>query len=502
LRVAAYDMKQQAKIDGRRRGARQRHARSTNLTAEFEHDSQALLQLVTRGMFEQLNSVCEGAIAVDAQARIVWISDKYLATLGLESKSDALGRNVEEVIPNSLMREVVRTGRPILLDIMQFGTQSLVVTRMPLQDEAGNVTGAIGFVIYDRLDYLKPLVAKFARLQAELSDAQRKLCENRQARYTLSNFLGSSPACLEVKRQARRAAQQDTTVLLLGETGTGKEMLAHAIHAASDRARQPFVALNVAAIPDSLLEAEFFGTAAGAYTGADRKGRDGKFKVANGGTLFLDEIGEMPLGVQAKLLRVLQDQEVEPLGSNKVFPVDVRIIAATSIDLQRRVKEGSFRADLFYRLNVLPVVVPPLRDRLSDLEALCELFLEQIAARTGAPQHGITPEAVAALAHHDWPGNVRELRNTLERATMLTEHARLTAQDFAWILPSTSAATPPAGVPGLQRYDDAIAAFERNTLRSALDACGGRVSLAAERLGISRATLYKKLATLNLSSQN
>ncbi|HXX85368.1 MAG TPA: sigma 54-interacting transcriptional regulator [Casimicrobiaceae bacterium] len=452
-----------------------------------------------RSLFERLNDLCEGALAVDAQARIVWINEKYVATLGLRSAREALGREVEEVIPNSLMREVVRTGQPILLDIMQFGEQSLVVTRMPLQDEGGKVIGAIGFVLYDRLHYLKPLVAKFAKLQMELADAQRKLVENRRPRYTLSSFVGSSAACLEVKRQARRAAQQDTTVLLQGETGTGKEMLAHAIHAASDRARYPFIALNVAAIPDNLLEAEFFGSAPGAYTGADSKGRDGKFKIADGGTLFLDEIGDMPLALQTKLLRVLQDQEVEPLGSNKVFKVDVRIIAATSVDLKQLVKEGRFRSDLYYRLNVLPIAVPPLRARLSDLEVLCESALEQIAARTGSPQREVTPSAIAALALHDWPGNVRELRNVLEQATMLTDNLRLTAEDFASILPASQGRTASAEAP-VRRYADALAEFERNTFRSALDACGGKVSAAAQMLGMSRASLYKRLASLGLQS--
>jgi transcriptional regulator with PAS, ATPase and Fis domain len=258
-----------------------------------------------QSLFERLNNLCEGAIAVDAEARIVWINNKYLATLGLHCADEALGRDVEEIIPNSLMREVVRTGEPILLDIMGFGSQSFVVTRMPLQDDAGRVIGGIGFVLYDRLQYLKPLVAKFAKLQVELADAQRKLVEERRPRYTLSSIVGSSAACVEVKRQARRAAQQDTTVLLCGETGTGKELVAQAIHAASDRAKRPFIGINVAAIPEALLEAEFFGAAPGAYTGAEKKGREGKFKLADGGTLFLDEIGDMPLALQTKLLRVL-----------------------------------------------------------------------------------------------------------------------------------------------------------------------------------------------------
>jgi len=312
--------------------------------------------------------------------------------------------------------------------------------------------------------------------------------------------MGSSAACLEVKRQARRAAQQDATVLLLGETGTGKEMLAHAIHAASNRARSAFIALNVAAIPDNLLEVEFFGAAPGAYTGADRKGRDGKFKLADGGTLFLDEIGDMPLAVQAKLLRVLQDQEVERLGSNVVCKVDVRIIAATSIDLKERVLQGRFRSDLYYRLNVLPVAVPPLRERVSDIEALCDCFLEQIAARTGTPHREIAPDGIAALCAHDWPGNVRELQNALERATMLTDNLRLGAADFAAILPGPSERSGEG--PLSHTYADMLAEFERKTLRNALREHGGRVAVAAKSLGMSRAGLYRKLAMLGITSQD
>ncbi len=473
----------------------------TTLTEDFVRNSEAILRLAMRSLFERLNNMCEGAIAVDANARIVWISDKYVATLGLASAADALGKEVEEVLPNSLMREVVRTGQPLLLDIMAFGEQSLVVTRMPILDEDGKVMGAIGFVLYDRVHYLKPLVAKFASLQMELADAQNKLVQNRRTRFTLSSFVGSSPACLEVKRQTRRAAQADATVLLLGETGTGKEMLAHAIHAASNRARFPFIALNVAAIPDNLLEAEFFGAAPGAYTGADRKGRDGKFKLADKGTLFLDEIGDMPLSVQAKLLRVLQEQEVERLGSNTVFKVDVRIIAATSIDLKQRVRDGRFRSDLYYRLNVLPIVVPPLRERVPDIEVLCDAFLEQIAARTGTPHREIAPDAIAALSTYDWPGNVRELQNALERATMLTDNVRLTADDFASILPVASLR---GGVPSrpARRYADLLDEFERTTLVRALSECSGKVTLAAKQLGMSRAGLYRKLASLGIKSQN
>ncbi len=321
---------------------------------DFARNADAIIGRAAQSLFDQLNRMCEGCIAVDAEARVIWINGKYLTMLGLERADEAIGRPIEDVIPHSLMRQVVHSGEPLLLDIMEFGARSFVVMRMPLFDAAGAVIGAIGFVLYDRPDFLRPLVAKFSRLQAELREAERELAEERRPRYSLSGYIGTSPATLETKRKVRRAAQQRTTVLLTGETGTGKEMLAHAIHQASDRARAPFIAINVAAVPEALLEAEFFGAVAGAYTGADR-GRDGKFRIKDDGTLFLDEIGDMPLPLQAKLLRVLQEGEFEPLGSDRIVTVDVRIIAATRVDLAALVAEGRFRADLYYRLNVLQI---------------------------------------------------------------------------------------------------------------------------------------------------
>jgi transcriptional regulator with PAS, ATPase and Fis domain len=478
------------------------------VTENFLSDADAVRRRAMLSLFEQLDSLCEGAVAVDRHARIVWINDKYRTMLGI-GDMPVVGREVEEVIPHSALRRIVETGQPILLDIMPFGTRSFVVTRVPVDDESGQVIGAVGFVLYDSVRYLKPLMTKFSRLQAELEQVRRRLVEQRRARYTLQSYVGDSPPCLEVKRQARRAAGHDAPVLLLGETGTGKELLAQAIHAASERANRPFVGVNVAAVPETLMEAEFFGTVAGAYTGADRRGREGRFKSADGGTLVLDEIGDMPLPLQTKLLRALQEQEIEPVGSDRVFKVDVRVIAATHVNLQQRVKEGRFRADLFYRLNVLTIRLPTLREIRSDLEALCETLLADISARTGMPRRGVSPGGIAALAGHDWPGNVRELRNVLERACMLTDNLRLTAEDFAGILPVTVAAeaaeTLPEGGPEwgrrlapVQPYDEAFAEFERRTLTRALEAAGGRVPDAARLLGVSRANFYKKMAKVGL----
>ncbi len=467
-------------------------------------DAASVLKLAARSMFDLFSSMSEGMMLVDRAGRVVWINDQYkrfLPALGFAREEDFVGRPVEEVVPNTLMRHVLETGKPILIDLLTNKAGTFVVSRIPLRDEQGAVIGVLGMVLFDHPETtLQPLIGKFARLQQDLDDARRQLAAERRTKYTLASFIGSSPAALEVKRQARRAAQTGSTVLLLGETGTGKELLAHAIHASSARAAHPFVSVNLAAVPETLLEAEFFGVAPGAYTGADRKGREGKFQLADGGTLFLDEVGDMPPALQAKLLRALQEQEVEPLGSNKVIKVDVRVLAATSRDLKAMVAEGRFREDLYYRLNVLPVRVPPLRERLADLEALAESLLESIAQRTGMPQRELAPSALAVLAAHAWPGNIRELRNVLEQAAMLTDNARLGAADFASVLPVAPARAEPGATPHLRPLPQLIAELERSTIQSALAATGGNKVSAAKLLGISRATLYEKLATAKLLS--
>jgi transcriptional regulator with PAS, ATPase and Fis domain len=463
-------------------------------------DPAEIRRIAKRSLFEGLDHMCEGAIIVDRDARIVWISEKYAARLKLASAQAAAGKVVEDVIPNSLMREVVRTGEPIMLDIMQFGDESFVVMRVPIKDERGRVIGAAGFMLFDRLRYLQPLVSKFARLETELADTQKSLAEERRAKYTFSNFIGASAAAMEAKRQARRAAQVDTTVLLLGETGTGKEILAQAIHSASPRAHGPFIGVNVAAVPDTLLEAEFFGASPSAYTGADRRGRDGKFVLANGGTLFLDEVGDMPMSMQAKLLRVLQEKEVEPLGSNRVAKVDVRVIAASSVDLRQMVSMGRFRSDLYYRLSVLPIELPPLRERIADIESLCDHILEDIARRSGQPQRELTPTALAVLSSYAWPGNIRELRNVLEQVTLNSDHPRLSAEEFTLVLPRVGSAARQAGERPTLKLADIVADAERSAIRSALAAADGKKILAAELLGISRATLYQKLSDLSTAT--
>ncbi len=464
-----------------------------------KNDKSGLTRDLIEALFPMFEQASAGGIAVDRQARITWINGSYASLLGIEDPAAVIGEPVRRVIPMTRMPEVVETGRPLLLDIMEYESQQLVVTRLPYFDDSGKVMGAVAFVLYDDLQPLTPLVSKYRRLHQDLVAARKALArKNRGTRYSLGDFVGASPAALEVKRRARLAAGRDMPVLLLGETGTGKEVLAQAIHALSRRADRPFVGVNVAAIPENLLEAEFFGVAPGAYTGADRRTRDGKFQLANGGTLFLDEVGDMPLALQAKLLRALQEGEIEPLGSNKVAQVDVRVIAATSRNLETMMEEGGFRSDLYYRLNVLEITIPPLRERLPDLGVLCEAILEDIAAGLELRAE-ITDAAVSALSSYDWPGNVRELRNVLERGlTMGEETGLLDADAIFKVLPRKSGRLQPVGAAQPARpLAQVLAEAELQAIEAALVASRGNRSRAARILGISRSALYEKLNKLS-----
>jgi len=471
-------------------------------------DGQSILALAARSMFQQFSSASQGMFLVDRSGRIVWLNDGYkrfLPALGFSSVDQFLGHMVDEVVPNTQMRRVLETGQAVLIDLLTNRAGTFVVSRIPLRDDqSGELIGAIGIVLFDHPETtLQPLIHKFAHLQRDLDDARRELASQRRTKYTLASFVGGSPAAVEVKRQARRAALSSSPVLLLGETGTGKELLAHAIHAASARAAGPLISINIAAVPDTLLEAEFFGVAPGAYTGADRKGRDGKFKLAHGGTLFLDEIGDMPPSLQPKLLRALQEGEIEPLGSNKVISFDARVIAATSRDLGALVRAGKFREDLYYRLNVLPIRVPALRERRGDIATLVEVLGEDMALRNGTPPPELSAQAIALLSAQSWRGNIRELRNVLEQAAMRSDSQHIELSHLQEVLresgvtqiaPAAQADTAPRQ-PGhaLQPLAEQVARLEREAITAALAATGGNKVAAAKMLGISRAKLYERL---------
>jgi transcriptional regulator with PAS, ATPase and Fis domain len=465
--------------------------------------AEELRQLASESLLAHYAEYCEGAVIVDAEARIVWMNERYPERLGIAMPECVVGQEIEKVIPNSLMRQVVETGRPIMLDIMEYGEAAFVVTRLPLHDKAGKVLGAVGFMLYDDPGHVVSLTARYQRLRRDLAETRKKLAEARKTKYTFASFVGAGTASSVVKQAARRAARTAAPVLILGETGTGKELLAQSIHAASVRAEAPFVAVNIAAVPETLLEAEFFGVAPGAYTGAERNGRDGKFKLADGGTLFLDEIGDMSPALQAKLLRTLQEGEFEPVGSNRLQSVDVRVIAATSRDLEGMVADGRFRADLYYRLNVITLRTPPLRERLEDIALLADYLVDAICRNQGMPPRGIATGAINRLCRHDWPGNVRELANVLERALLMSDSDTLEADDMESVMPTASVAAGPKVV-GLRPLGmaEAVAQAEREAIRLALLSSRGNKAEAARQLGISRAALYEKMAALDVDARS
>jgi DNA-binding NtrC family response regulator len=333
------------------------------------------------------------------------------------------------------------------------------------------------------------------------------------------NLIGESPVMQRATTLAQKAAKASIPVLIEGESGVGKEVFARAIHDDSDRANKPFVAVNCGAIPENLVESILFGHEKGAFTGATEK-RDGKFLEAHGGTLFLDEVGELPLDVQVKLLRALQEKEIDPVGAKQSLQVDIRVISATNRNLIDRIGEGAFREDLFYRLNVYPILLPPLRERKSDIPALIDYFLSQIAHMEDLPHRSISAAALASVSTYDWPGNIRQLQNALFRAVILSETEILKPEDFPHlqghpihvVAPSVSTGAPVAApaVPiphdsatlPLQTDDGHIRQLEdmeKAIIAAALDRYDGKMAEVARRLGIGRSTLYRKVSEYGLN---
>lgn len=447
---------------------------------------QLIQQDSNHSLLDLLNSFCKCAIAIDEQCQVIWISDGYRSLIELSDDNDPIGKPIEDLLPSTQMPRVVKSGKPLFIDLMLINNRWCAVTRLPVRNPEQKIIGAIGFVFYDDLDSLQPLFDKFARLKHKFED--EKII--RPSRYELDDMIGSSETTHQLRRKALRAAQLDTTLLLLGETGTGKELLAQGIHHASHRRSGPFVGINMGALPESLAEAELFGTAPGAYTGADRKGRIGKVQLADGGTLFLDEIAEMPLPMQAKLLRVLQEREVEALGSNRLEKVDVRIIAATSKDLMQQVQAGEFREDLYYRLNVLPIRLPPLRKRIEDITELAQHLLIKIQTQSQLPELKLSDGAIKWLSEYKWPGNIRELRNRLERGCVMAEGEMIHAEDLGAndVPPETSILEQPTDLKSIKR-DTSL-----RSIQEAIQKCNGNKTEAAKLLGISRANLYQQLS--------
>ncbi|BCJ86315.1 sigma-54 interaction domain-containing protein [Effusibacillus dendaii] len=439
-----------------------------------------------------LENAYEAIVVTDPDGKILLMNRSYCDFLGVK---DVIGRNVTEVIENTRMHVVAETGKPEIAQIQRIQGQDMIANRIPIFQN-GKLVAVLGTVTFQDVRQLHALAATVDHLKQELAYYKREFRLKLGAVYHFDQIVGTSPKMLEVKNFAQKVAKSDTTILITGESGTGKELFAHAIHAKSRREMGPFIRVNCAAIPDTLLESELFGYEQGAFTGALQKGKKGKFELADHGTILLDEIGDMPLPLQAKLLRVLQEKEVERVGGIRPIPVDVRVIASTNRDLQKSISEGRFREDLFYRLNVVTLTIPPLRERLEDIPELVSVLLDSLMESTGIIVREIQEDVYDVLRQYTWPGNVRELRNVLERALHVMEGNRLTAK---CLMIQTSEKGLPASsrVPTLK---ESLEFAEREAIAKALAETGGNKLKAAKLLGISKSGFYQKLEKYGFSA--
>ncbi len=469
-------------------------------------------------------------LVADDEESMRWVLSKALKRKGFSVDLAADGRQALDLIQeNSYDLAILDIKMPgitglDLLDRIRETKSDLLVVIMTAEASMKNAVEAMKRGAYDYitkpfdLDVIDAILEKVAKAR-EITGQVTMLKQELKERYQVEkNIIGNSPAMQELYKTIGKVAGSDVTILIQGESGTGKELVARAIHFNSGRLGKPFVAINCAAIPRDLLESELFGSEKGAYTGAsDRK--QGKFEQANHGTIFLDEIGDMPLDLQAKILRVLQEQEVTRIGGTHNIAVDVRIVAATNQELLERVRNKEFREDLYYRLNVVPINLPPLRERREDIPALAGYFLERTCTELSIPPKQLSREAMAILTAHYWPGNIRELENTIKRAVILSNDPQLTAADFDSLQPqagdvgnSTSQTsledlvaaklgTCFNGIEHLEKGDIhamVLEQVERPLIRHILEKTRWNQVKAADILGINRNTLRKKITELGI----
>lgn len=459
---------------------------------------------------KSIGALPDGFFIVDRQGEIVEMNQAYCDFLGF-SREDVIGKPIHDVIYNTKMLDIMEKNITEHDSFHQYenhqktasGERLVAVSRLPVSD-AGEVIAGVALIKFS--NYTIKLAHSLQEIQTEVEYYRKEL--RKHGFMTFDDLPSISPSYENAKRTALRFASNSLPILLLGQTGVGKEVFAHAIHQASDRRTAPFISVNCASIPSELIESELFGYVDGAFTGSKRGGKKGKFEMANHGTLFLDEIGDMPLLMQSKLLRILQSQEVEKLGSEHTIPVDVRIIAATHQDLYQKVEEGTFRADLLYRLDVLQVNIPPLYERKEDIHILAKHFLNELNLEYSKNTR-LCAETVHILENHSWPGNVRELRNAIGRGFMMADEENTI---YPQHLPSkiVKEVTKTACIVSPQRQDtqqteggkkQILAQVERELIINYLQQFNGNLSKTANELGIHRTTLYNKIESLEIPAK-
>lgn len=432
-------------------------------------------------------------LVLDDKGRMVYISEAYAKNMGVPIEY-ALGRHITEVIEDSVLPRVLETGEPTLWDIYYRNGNAFWVNRIPLW-EKGKVIGVVAQSVLTSELESEGMKRQIMDLVWELNYYKDKHKQISSPSSDLDTIVGRSRVIEDLKDTLRTVSATRSTVLLTGESGTGKEVFAGAIHNLSPRRDKPFIKLNCAAIPDTLLESELFGYEGGAFTGALRGGKIGDFEAANGGTLFLDEVDSLSPNMQAKLLRVIQEREIKKLGSSKTIPVDVRLIFATNKDLYQRMKDGQFREDFYYRINVINLRLPPLRERPEDILPLVNNFLRKFNREMGRSVTGVTTEAMIRLERYPWPGNIRELENCIERAFNYTTGSVIDLGQVDFLHEQEEMDDPGAICCTLR---EARENAERLAIQRMLEVCGGNKREAAERLDIDRSILYDKIKRYGL----
>lgn len=442
-----------------------------------------------------LNSPYESMVVVDDEARVRYIPPVHERFFGI-GHGEAIGRKVTDVIENTNLHEVVRTGKAEIGKLQEMGGVTRVVARIPLI-ENGKTLGALGRVMFKGPDSLVEMSKEVVKLRSEVEFYRKELSGLKRRAFGLDNIVGNSDAIRQLKADLAKVAPLSVPVLIIGESGTGKELAAHAIHALSNRSENAMVFVNAAALPATLVESELFGYEGGAFTGAERKGRKGKFELADRSSLFLDEIGDMPTDVQVKLLRVLQDGIFERVGGDRPRQSDFRLVSATNRNFQEMIAKGEFRPDLYYRISGVTIRMPSLRERPEDIPALVQNFLVAFAERHRMPVKRVDALVYSYLKEQPWPGNVRQLLHEVEKAAIFCDGPEITLENLRLISPDHLERTANVIEKPILRsgkIQDAIDEMEKAMIRNAMATHRGNKKKVAEELGISRAYLYKKLS--------
>ncbi|MBZ2174928.1 sigma 54-interacting transcriptional regulator [Schnuerera sp. xch1] len=465
-----------------------------DITDIKDSQSQLIEEKMSLDMIEDLLEYAyEGFALVDNKGKIVkWNYEKLLGI----SEKDAIGKAVEDVIENTRLHIVVKTGKKEIRNIQRIQGYDMVANRVPII-RGGKIIGAVGAVLFRDASEVRIMAKELIELENKINEYKGEIERLQGSRYTFDSIITQNPKMEYLKKLGRTAAQSNSTVLILGGSGTGKELFAQAIHKASYRKFSPFIPINCAAIPRELLESELFGYEAGAFTGAKRGGKPGKFELANGGTIFLDEIGDMPLEMQVKLLRVLEEKRFERVGGNKKITLDVRIIAATNKNIEDAVERGTFREDLYYRLNVINIDIPPLKERIDDIPLLANHLLVNLCEELDMERRELSKKTIEILMNYKWPGNIRELRNILERAITISTGNVILPEHLPERL-LNSRGYFKRNVEKIRPLKDTVANAERQAIINAIIKSKGNKTLAAKKLGIHRTALYKKLNKYDL----